>query len=69
MWGGSGSSGRIGGRVGWDKVAVELMLLTLGLLRGVGGEFFVLTGVAVFINGAYRLTPPAYSEAISRDSS
>ena len=46
-----------------------LIVLVVGLLRGVGGEFLVLAGVAALINGAYRLTPPAYSDAISRDSS
>ena len=70
-----------GSVVGWEsatEVAADAALdlepeptvaLVVGLLRGVGGEFLFLTGVAVLTNGAYRLTPPAYSDAMSRDSS
>lgn len=63
---GVGRSGRIGGKVVWIADGAELIF---AVDRGVGGEFLVVFGGAAQANAAYRPIPPAYSEAISLDSS
>lgn len=63
---GVGRSGRIEGRVVWIADGAELIF---AVDRGVGGEFLVVFGGAARANAAYRSIPPAYSEAISLDSS
>ena len=57
----------IGGSEGVE--AFVHVLLWPGLFLGVGGEFFVLVGISVLMKAVYRFAPPAYSDAISRDSS
>lgn len=63
---GAGRSGRIGGKVAWIADGAELIF---AVDRGVGGEFLVVFGGAARAKAAYRPIPPAYSEAISLDSS
>lgn len=63
---GVGRRGRIGGRVVWTAEGAELIF---AVDRGVGGEFLVVFGGVARANAAYRPIPPAYSEAISLDSS